>query len=256
MDNQKEVKTMNVGTTSCLVAAVLGASMGGAMAKTSSASLQDITITVEDMNPNDGIAPGFTFSGFQSVFASAVAADTPQPVSDFWSETEWVPRSVDVQDGSTFAQASVGEGFMSTSGQGPGFYTGRVIKSANFELTPFTRLVFTGVMTLSTSINDLPCSAPGACEISDANFGAWVGPSAFPILVVEAFANKFDPSESRTEQLHITFENTFGHTRDFTVQMHAVVGGGVGPVPEPQTYALMLLGLGALGIVSRRRRSG
>ena len=28
---------------------------------------------------------------------------------------------------------------------------------------------------------------------------------------------------------------------------------GIAPIPEPETYALMLLGLGALGIVARRR---
>jgi hypothetical protein len=34
-------------------------------------------------------------------------------------------------------------------------------------------------------------------------------------------------------------------------------GGGipVGPVPEPETYALMLAGLGALGLLARRRRA-
>ena len=34
----------------------------------------------------------------------------------------------------------------------------------------------------------------------------------------------------------------------------AVRAGDVAAVPEPQTYALMLAGLGALGIVTRRRK--
>lgn len=35
-----------------------------------------------------------------------------------------------------------------------------------------------------------------------------------------------------------------------------VTGGGVGAVPEPETYALMLAGLGLVGWVARRRRIG
>ena len=34
-----------------------------------------------------------------------------------------------------------------------------------------------------------------------------------------------------------------------------VVGLNVAPVPEPETYALLLAGLGAVGFISRRRRS-
>ena len=33
-----------------------------------------------------------------------------------------------------------------------------------------------------------------------------------------------------------------------------VIGLSVTPVPEPETYALMLAGLGAVGFIARRRR--
>jgi hypothetical protein len=31
---------------------------------------------------------------------------------------------------------------------------------------------------------------------------------------------------------------------------------GVAPIPEPETYALMLAGLGAMGFIARRRKQG
>jgi hypothetical protein len=34
------------------------------------------------------------------------------------------------------------------------------------------------------------------------------------------------------------------------------LGTSVAPIPEPETYALMLAGLGALGFIARRRRRG
>jgi hypothetical protein len=32
------------------------------------------------------------------------------------------------------------------------------------------------------------------------------------------------------------------------------LGGTINPIPEPETYALMLAGLGAMGFVARRRK--
>lgn len=32
--------------------------------------------------------------------------------------------------------------------------------------------------------------------------------------------------------------------------------GGVGPIPEPETYAMMLAGLGLMGAIARRRKNG
>lgn len=36
----------------------------------------------------------------------------------------------------------------------------------------------------------------------------------------------------------------------------ASAGAVAAPIPEPRTYALMLAGLGVLGFLARRRRSG
>lgn len=54
--------------------------------------------------------------------------------------------------------------------------------------------------------------------------------------------------------LSASLSNATGGLETFFV---ASAGGVTAPIPEPQTYALMLAGLGALGLVSwRRRRQG
>jgi len=52
-------------------------------------------------------------------------------------------------------------------------------------------------------------------------------------------------SAAPTLKLYVWQANTSGHTQDLAV---------FAPVPEPETYALMLAGLGLLGLVSKRRK--
>ena len=54
------------------------------------------------------------------------------------------------------------------------------------------------------------------------------------------------------------FLNTSGGDLFGTLSMQASVSGSSSvvstPVPEPETYAMMLAGLGALGFIGRRRK--
>ncbi|UUX96330.1 PEP-CTERM sorting domain-containing protein [Aquabacterium sp. J223] len=60
----------------------------------------------------------------------------------------------------------------------------------------------------------------------------------------------------------LTFDDTLGVTAGAGPQVnpkalsHANLYVAAAPIPEPETYALMLAGLGVLGFVSRRRRQG
>lgn len=41
---------------------------------------------------------------------------------------------------------------------------------------------------------------------------------------------------------------------DFLIDDVTFIGGGVSPVPEPETYSMMIIGLGLMGLIARRRK--
>ena len=49
-------------------------------------------------------------------------------------------------------------------------------------------------------------------------------------------------------------DHDFQVDADTDHKIHSALGGITAPVPEPQTYVLMLAGLGALGFVAGRRK--
>jgi hypothetical protein len=68
---------------------------------------------------------------------------------------------------------------------------------------------------------------------------------------VGSFADSTASHTSYERDFSIVFNNGGSEfVGEFKMRTYA---GGISPVPEPASYAMMLLGLGALGMVARRK---
>jgi hypothetical protein len=223
-----------------------------------SASLQDFRITVEDLNLNDGIQAGYSFSSFgASVNSSAQAEPTPQTVVDF--ANKWSPIFAQASSGSTVARAEVGNDFLSVSGSG--YYAAHADWRAQFSILPNTRLVFSADAHLSASIDSLVCdplcqSAEARIQITDrSDRSAPVHDDVFSHFAL-AQGPSGDLSETHTESIFFSVENTeaFSGFADIDIHMETSANS-LQPIPEPSTYALMLAGIGLCAAVVRRRKT-
>ena len=137
------------------------------------------------------------------------------------------------------------------------FATGSSIPGSKDEfglqLTPHTRLVAGADYSASATVFDACTSV--VCEQSYGQVsiharGDLVGSD---LAGASADARGDLNSDARSGSLQLLLDNVGNDTASLELQFDARVNG-VGAVPEPETYALMLLGLGALGIVARRRK--
>jgi hypothetical protein len=107
-------------------------------------------------------------------------------------------------------------------------------------------LLNTGVLG-STSTTNVPAGTLGF-SFTDMTTGN--ATSSFAIL--GSFAGTtFTPFTTAAYQLVLGFNDGLAVDGDFD---DMVIGLSVSAVPEPETYALMLAGIGAVGFIARRRR--
>jgi len=236
--------------TRAAVAAAVAAACAGAPAATVSASLQNFTITVEDLDLNDGVDAGFTFTQTEQVtFASLLMSDGQSRArSDF--RVDWDPSTIELNEAGITTSASAGEGFMTASGSGLQ-HNAQVYRKTQLLVAPHTRLTFTGDVTVSTRIDSSRCDA--GCESGVASFWVVSDAVAGETFALRGLTHNFDPPDLLSGELNFSHANEFDHARLFSLQMVARTDGGIGPIPEPQTYALMLAGLALCAWVARNR---
>jgi hypothetical protein len=192
-----------------------------------------------------------------AALALAAGAATAQSIT--FNATNSVPFSrLFDPDGGVFAPGAFTTGsegsFMANTGgsftltylgQESAFSDGIRVGVGGSQLTELNHVgdSITGAMTAGTALNFTFFGSDGM-SVTNGVIPPDMNPS-FALLGTNVVTNR------GTFQYIVGYNDSANHDDwdDF------VVGINVAPVPEPQTYALLLAGLGAIGFVARRRQS-
>jgi hypothetical protein len=225
-----------------LVSASLAALMTGiaplAHAQTAT-SVTFFSYALIDLDLNDGITPSLTMSNFHTWIT---AADYPRPLgSDHLINYSGDPGTINLTTPFGEATATAGANAVSSNAISTAnrhLLEGSAFAAWDFVMTPNTSVVFTAI----GSVDAKGVGASGAATL----FGA-LRTGTRPEFNQEMLVD----NDFQTRQLSFSFSSSVDGANG-VVGMSAATDAL--PVPEPETYAMLLAGLGLIGACAHRRR--
>lgn len=242
-------------------AGLLAAPAAPALAADAQASFTNFSIQLIDLNFFDGVAPSLTWSLDSTWTSLGHASDTSPAVSWSDSRTGLFNGLASMSNGSAHsgATASVtyaggaplftGSGLLTNGhAESPGaYFDASALAYGNFVLSPFTIAYFFANGAVSTA------AAAGESASAQMAMTVW-GSSGGAAQSSSATLHSPSSNSSASSPLFASFANLTNSPLGGYFQASASVSGVV-PVPEAETYAMLLAGLGLVAGMARRRRS-
>ncbi len=151
-----------------------------------------------------------------------------------------------------------------------GFYTGNGIagtgNAADNQADAFTKLIIAGTPTIIDSVDAVDGDNSGVIDFGRLLYGFtvisahWGAGTGGPGVGVRGGVSGMYTFNFATPTATVTthFGSTWSNARLFSTEVcttNCGGGGGGGVVPEPATWAMMIMGFGAAGALIRRRRT-
>lgn len=254
--------------------------------------ITNLSITVADLDPSDGVAPAFSFTkpltriALQAAQGGGTSAQDEQEAPAFGA-----PLTGAVSQGTAAIAIETGADFIHsagslTNGLGSFFSDGNFISGIDGGcfgcppakptafLTPHTTVTISGRLHLHAAITpdstfaeyarsyfitEAGWSEPGGPFVSLGIYRSWVTAKNQPFDDESFDGTVVRDSATKDEDFSLTLTNNSDDAWHGSFVLYLYTSGYVHelapPIPEPETSAMMILGLCALCVVARRRRS-
>ena len=257
-------------SSATLAAAAMALTGPAAATSSATATVSGFSITLYDLDPSDSIDPALTFISEGSYSYADVYSDSEYDSDSSSAPGHWMPTSAMAMLGFGQAQASTDSngatamGSVSAPGYGGNgrFYAQGYGVQSGYTLTPWTgmklTLSFDGTATTTVGNYQEYANAAGYLQIAAYADNGYEYHDAQRSAYASCFwddSTCVPESNSFSGTFSLSFANFSDQAVDGWMYANAYAyGGSTAPIPEAQTYLMLLAGLAGIGAVVRRRR--